>query len=405
MKSKFISPFKPKQIKDFNPKNMQIYTFNAGFKKKELDLLIIKFKRPVPISVVYSKTSTPSGPIIWDKINNKGFCKILIVNSGNANAHTGNKGLKRIDDYTDLASKIFKCEKNQILVSSTGVIGEQLDSSKICKKLNLVSNSSPKKILSAARSIMTTDTFPKIAIEKIIDNKNKISIYGIAKGSGMIAPNMGTMLAYIFIETALSKNILKKLLKENIDSTFNSITVDGDTSTNDTVALFATGEKKIKDKISKRSILKISTALHKVMTKLSYNIVTDGEGISKLIEINVLNAKTKNQANRVAFSIGESMLVKTAVAGSDANWGRIVMAIGKADRYIVQNKIIIKFDKFIVSKNGYKNPKINNSKLNQYMKNRIIKIEVNLNLGKHNKKVLSSDLTHDYININADYRS
>ena len=405
MKSKFISPFKPKQIKDFSPKNMQIYTFNAGFKKKELDLLIINFERLTPVSVVYSKTSTPSGPIIWDKKNNKGFCKILIVNSGNANAHTGKKGLKCIDKYTNLASKIFKCNQNQILVSSTGVIGEQLDSDKICSKLSLISSSSPKKILSAAKSIMTTDTFPKVAIEKIKHNKKNILIYGIAKGSGMIAPNMGTMLSYIFIETALSKKILNRLLKENIDSTFNSITVDGDTSTNDTVALFATGQKKKTDKVGKNLILKISKSLHKVMSKLSYNIVTDGEGISKLIEVNVINAKNKKQADRVAFSIAESTLVKTAIAGNDANWGRIVMAIGKADKYIVQNKIVIKFDKATVSKNGQKNPKINDAKLDKYMKNRIIKIEVNLNLGKHNKKVWSSDLTHDYINLNADYRS
>ena len=353
----------------------------------------------------YSKTSTPSSPIIWDKKNNTGFCKSLIVNSGNANAHTGKRGIKNIGKYTKKASQIFHCKQNEILVSSTGIIGEQLDSKKIIQKLNNLSQISSKGILEAAKAIMTTDTFPKVKISKIKHKSNQITIYGFAKGSGMIAPNMGTMLAYIFIETSLKVTDLKKLLKSNIESTFNSISVDGDTSTNDTVMMFSNYTKNSKIKMNRNFFKVISRGVHDVMLSLSKQIVSDGEGISKLIEVSVTRAQNKTQASKAAFSIAESMLVKTAIAGEDPNWGRIVMAIGKSDNNIIQNKIIIKFDNLVVTKNGEMNPKINIKKLKRYMKNKIIKINVDLGIGKYNKKVWSSDLTHDFVSINSDYAS
>ena len=212
MKSNFISPFKPKFIKNYKPKNIKTYIFKAGFKKDKHDLLILVFEKASPVVAVYSKTSTPSAPIIWDKKNNIGYCKSLIVNSGNANAHTGKKGIKEIEKYTKKASQIFECKQNEILVSSTGIIGEQLDYINIIKKLNNIFKTSSKGILDAAKAIMTTDTFPKVEISKIKYKSNQVTIYGFAKGSGMIAPNMGTMLAYIFIETSLRKTDLKKLL-------------------------------------------------------------------------------------------------------------------------------------------------------------------------------------------------
>ena len=405
MNSSYQSPFKPKFKKNYTPKNFKIYTFNAGFKKRNDDLLILEFNESANVSAVYSKTSTPSAPIIWDKKNNKGNCKILVVNSGNANAHTGKKGISEINKYTNKISDFFKCKKNEILVSSTGVIGEQLQSKKIIKKIDKINKKSKiKNILDAAKAIMTTDTYPKTNIRTLTNNGKKIRVFGFAKGSGMIAPNMGTMLAYIFIESSIDKKNLKKILNENLTSTFNSITVDGDTSTSDTVMLFSINNEK-KNKISKKLLNKISSSVKLVMENLSKQIISDGEGISKLIEVNVNNALSNYQAKKVAFSIADSLLVKTAIAGEDANWGRIVMAIGKADSKIQQNKITIKFDKFVVAKNGSMYPKINISKINKYMKNKIIKINVNLGIGTFSKKVWSSDLTHKYLNINADYRS
>jgi|TARA_B100001964_G_scaffold71227_1_gene80808 glutamate N-acetyltransferase/amino-acid N-acetyltransferase len=405
MKPNLSSPFKPKSIKDYRPQDLKIYTLRAGFKKKNKDLLVIVFDKVIPVAIAYSQTSMPSAPIIWDKKNNNNFCKALIVNSGNANAHTGTRGINQIEKYTKVASKIFQCKKSEILVSSTGVIGEELDSTKIIKKLNCISKTSLTSINSAAKAIMTTDTFPKIEVVRFRYKLNQITIYGFAKGSGMIAPNMGTMLAYIFIEAPLKRTELKRMLKKYIDSTFNSISVDGDTSTSDTIILFSTGLKKPKIKMSNTLLKKISKNVHDIMLNLSKQIVSDGEGISKLIEVTVSNAKNKIQASKVAFSIAESNLVKTAIAGEDANWGRIVMAIGKADKHIDQNKVIIKFDNLVVAKKGAMYKKIDLTKLNRYMKNKVIKIKVNLGIDKYTKKVWSSDLTHEYININSDYRS
>ncbi len=405
MKSNLCSPFKPKSIKNYRPHDLKIYTLEAGFKKNDKDLLVVVFDKLVPFVNAYSKTSMPSAPIIWDKKNNNNFCKVLIVNSGNANAHTGKRGINQIEKYTKVASRIFQCKKDEILVSSTGVIGEELDSAKIIKKLNCISKNSLKSIKDAAKAIMTTDTFPKVEVIKFRYKSNQITIYGFAKGSGMIAPNMGTMLAYIFIEAPLKKKDLKKILNKHLNSTFNSISVDGDTSTSDTIMLFSTGLNNKKIIMNDNLLNKISAKVHDIMLNLSKQIVSDGEGISKLIEVTVSNAKNKVQASNVAFSIAESTLVKTAIAGGDANWGRIVMAIGKANNHIDQNKIIIKFGNLIVAKKGSIHNKIDLIRLNRYMKNKIIKINVSLGINKYTKRVWSSDLTHEYININSDYRS
>ena len=303
------------------------------------------------------------------------------------------------------ATKYFKCKKNQVLVSSTGVIGEKLDIDKIIKIFPRIARLKSKNLLSASKAIMTTDTYPKNIIKKIKINSQIIKIFGFAKGSGMIFPNMGTMLSYIFIEANLSKNILKKLLNTNLDSSFNSISVDGDTSTSDTLMLFALSEPNQQKIKSLNSINKISIALKEVMSELALQIISDGEGISKLIEVNVSGAKTYKQATAVSFSIANSPLVKTAIAGEDANWGRVIMAIGKADNKIKQNKIKLMFGDYLVANKGYRYEKIDFKKLDKYMLNKHIKIKVNLGLGKFKRTVYSSDLTHEYIRINADYRS
>ncbi len=397
--------FKIKKAKNFKSKYLDFYTFHAGFKKKLDDLLIIVFKELTPLSAVYSKTSTPSAPIIWDKKNNKGFCKLLIINAGNANAHTGKQGIMAIDKYVSAASKYFKCKKNQVLVSSTGVIGEKLNVDKIIKIFPKISKSQPTNLFSASKAIMTTDTYSKNIIKKIKINSKVIKIFGIAKGSGMIFPNMGTMLSYIFIEANLSKNVLKKMLHTNLDSSFNSISVDSDTSTSDTLMLFSLSSQNQKKIKSLNIINKISNALKKVMSDLALQIVSDGEGISKLIEVKVNGAKTYKQATAVSFSIANSPLVKTAIAGEDANWGRVIMAIGKANTQIEQNKIKLMFGNYLVANKGHKYEKINIKKLDKYMLNKHIKIIVDLGMGKFERTVFSSDLTHEYIRINADYRS
>ena len=399
------SIFKFQPVKNFFSPNLKIYTFNAGFKKNKDDLLFIVFNSPVPVSAIYSKTSTPSAPIIWDKKSNKGLCKVLIVNAGNANAHTGVRGINVIRMYVRSAAKKFSCKIDQILVSSTGVIGEQLDGQKIINQIKFIKETDQKDLLSAATSIMTTDTYPKTIIRNIKIGSKNIKIFGFAKGSGMIAPNMGTMLAYIFIEAKISKNILKKILYTHVQTSFNSITVDGDTSTSDTVMLFST-DNSIKNKISgEKNIKKISLILKDIMFNLAIQIVSDGEGISKLMEVNVLGATNYRQASSIAFSIANSPLVKTAIAGQDANWGRIIMAIGKENSQIIQNKIKVKFGSLLVATKGQMYDKINIKKLNTYMKNKIIQINVDLSIGKFKRTIYASDLTYDYVAINADYRS
>jgi len=398
------SIFKPKQFRNLYPKGLRIYTFQSGFKKNSDDLLIITFDEVANIAVVYSKTSTPSAPIIWDKKNNKGKCKALIVNAGNANAHTGSKGIKIINQYVENLSKKLNCKKKEILVSSTGVIGEFFNPNLIINQVNKIHNSKTKNILDAAKSIMTTDTYPKTSIKKIkIDNKI-INIYGFAKGSGMINPNMGTMLVYIFIEAKISILSLNKILKNNLENTFNSITVDGDTSTSDTLAVFSLN-KTININSNSNNLKKISSAIYEIMEDLSLKIIKDGEGVSKLIVVNIIKAKNNNQAKTIAFSIANSPLVKTAIAGEDANWGRIIMAIGKSYEKIDQNKIKISFGNNLLCEKGSRFEKINTKKIDNYMKNKVIKINVNLGIGNSNFVVYGNDLTHEYIRINGDYRS
>ena len=401
LKSK--SPFAPKQYKDLYPKGFKIFTFNSGFKKKNDDLLIIVFDKSINVSCKYSLTAMPSAPIIWDKKNNKGKCRALIVNSGNANAYTGLSGLKNIDKYTKKLAEYLSCSKKEILVSSTGVIGEQLNPNLICRKISKLFFSNNKMLVDAARSIWTTDTFVKTAIYNIkILNKN-IKIYGFAKGSGMISPNMGTMLAYIFIDCEINRTELKKLLTNNIEETFNSISVDSDTSTSDTLMLFSNPLNKIK--LNNKNYNKISKTLNKVMKELSFKIISDGEGVKKLIKVNVKKAKSKSQAKKIAFSVSNSPLVKTAIAGEDANWGRVVMAIGKTKEKILQDKITIKFGNLLLAKKGERNSKVNLSKIDNYMKKNLIEIEINLNLGNESSVVYGNDLNKEYIKINADYRS
>ena len=394
----------PKKYINFVPEGLQLFTFNSGFKKQLDDLLIVVFDQVVNCKSVYSKTSTPSAPIIWDKKNNKGNVKALVVNSGNANAYTGSKGIQVINEYVDYLCSKIKCKKSEVLVSSTGVIGEIFKSTKIIKNIAKIYKTKNTSLLNAAKSIMTTDTYPKISIQNVKIDNIKFKIYGIAKGSGMIKPNMGTMLAYIFIEISVSKKILERLLKYNLDNTFNAISVDSDTSTSDTLVLFSLNKKKV-NLLKNKNLLVLNEAIYKIMRDLSLKVIQDGEGLSKLIKVNVQKSKSKNQAKNIAFSIVDSPLVKTAIAGEDANWGRVIMAIGKSKERIEQNNLKIFFGKNLVCENGKKSKKLNLAKLNRYMKNNTIEITILIQNGKFNHTVYGNDLTYKYIKINADYRS
>ena len=398
------SIFKPKKFPDFIPKGFKIYTFNAGFKKYFNDLLVIIFDRPVNVASVFSKTTTPSAPIIWNKIHNQKKIKALIVNSGNANAHTGKKGLKIIDNYVNYLCKIYNCKKNQVIVSSTGVIGELFDPSLIINKLKEIKNEKSTSLLNAAKTIITTDTYPKISIRNQIIDKKNIKIYGIAKGSGMIHPNMGTMLVYIFIEAEIPNSIIKRIINNNIDDTFNSITVDSDTSTSDSLSLFSLKQSKINYK-TKKNFKKLNDSIKSIMKDLSIQIIKDGEGISKLIDIEVLKGRSKRQAKKIGLSVANSPLVKTAISGEDANWGRIIMAIGKSEEKIIQNKIKIYFGPYLLCKEGSINTSINQKALKKYMRKNIIKIKIDLGIGNFSHNVYGNDLSYQYIKINADYRS
>ena len=397
-------------IKKIQINGLEFKVFKSGIKKNFTDLLLVTLPKFSSISGVFTKSKTPSASVIdcKKKINLKtNSVRCLVVNSGNANAFTGIKGTKAVNKITKFLSNLYNCNENEVYSSSTGVIGEELNPSKI---ISCIKNKRPafvNSIEEAAKSIMTTDTFPKYAISKVKYKNFEVNIVGIAKGSGMIAPNMGTMLAYIFTDLNVSSQVLQKILTDENDRTFNSITVDSDTSTSDTCLLISTNQLKNKRIInfSDKFLNDFKKCISNIMLNLAKQIVIDGEGAKKIIEITVENAKTINSAKKIAFSIANSPLVKTAIAGEDANWGRIVMAIGKSYETIDQNKIKIRFGKYLVTKNSMKYSKYSEKNLTEYLKNKEIKISIDIGMGKHKWTVYTCDLTEEYIRINADYRS
>ena len=397
-------------IKKIQITGLEFKVFKSGIKKNCTDLLLVTLPKFSSISGVFTKSKTPSASVIdcKKKINLKtNSVRCLVVNSGNANAFTGIKGTKAVNKITKYLSNLYNCNENEVYSSSTGVIGEELNPSTI---ISCIKNKRPafvNSIEEAAKSIMTTDTFPKYAISKVKYKNFEVNIVGIAKGSGMIAPNMGTMLAYIFTDLNVSSKVLQKILTDENDRTFNSITVDSDTSTSDTCLLISTNQLKNKRIInfSDKFLNSFKKCISNIMLNLAKQIVIDGEGAKKIIEITVENAKTVNSAKNIAFSIANSPLVKTAIAGEDANWGRIVMAIGKSYETIDQNKIKIRFGKYLVTKNSMKYSKYSEKNLTEYLKNKEIKISIDIGMGKHKWTVYTCDLTEEYIRINADYRS
>ena len=392
--------------------NVDIICGKANIKSKSrLDLVIVIFNNYANVAYVTTKSKTFAANIKWLKENkNISKARVLMVNSGNANAYTGEEGYTNLNTILDFFSNKFNCKKKEVIISSTGVIGEQLPIKKIIKTLNiLTANLNEKKSIDwkgFANSIMTTDTFPKGLYKKTRIGNRQVNLVGIAKGSGMIAPDMATMLGYIFTDADLTSKILRELLLEINEKSFNSITVDSDMSTNDMVCFFSTREILNNVKTNKDKILhKFKKDLQWLAIELAKKIIYDGEGATKIIEVNVLGAKSYLDAKNIALNIANSPLVKTAIAGEDANWGRVIMAIGKSKAKIDQNKISLKFGKNIILQKGKLKKKYNEDIVSEYLKNNEIKVEVNLNYGKFSSRVWTCDLTKKYIEINADYRS
>ena len=394
------------------------------YNKPRDDLVMFYFRDGANYASVYTQSKIVSENIKWNLNIKSKKIKSLIVNTRNANAFTGPDGYKGLKEIAkEVSIQLSEKQKededypkkisdNEILFGCTGTIGEKYPTEKIkksipelIKKIKYVQN---KLIwVKAALGIMTTDLKPKLAMEECKIGNTEVKIYGIAKGSGMIFPNMATTLGYIFTDADLSNDILSKLLKKNIDTTFNAITCDGDTSTNDMVSIFSTAKVKnpIINNINDKKIVSFDKALHSVLLNLSKRIVADGEGASKFITVNVTKSKNDKEAKKIAFSIANSKLVKTAIAGEDPNWGRIIMAIGKSNVDIDLKKLSIQFGKIKIIEKGQLVKNYKESDVANYMKNQSIDISINLNMGLKNFTVYTMDLTKKYIEINADYRS
>jgi len=389
------------------------------------DLALFYFREGANFASVYTTSKITSANINWNLKIKRHFVKALMVNTQNANTFTGVKGAQGLKEIAQALSKALTLKSSQspkgvsevvkitdLLFASTGVIGEDFPYLKIrnripelVKKLRVEQN---KFVwFKAASAIMTTDTRPKLAYEECKIGNKLIKISGIAKGSGMIAPNMATMLGFIFTDANIPSVFLKATLKKVINTTFNAITVDGDTSTNDMVSIFATGKAKNSKiyNVLDPKLQDFEKALHRLTLNLAKQIVVDGEGAKKFVTINVIGARSTTMAKNIGFSIANSPLFKTAIAGEDPNWGRVVMAVGKSGENIIPNKVQIKIGNFLVAEQNKVSKDYDESEVKKYMQWNSIDLEVNLNLGHASFTVYTCDFTHDYIDINADYRN
>ena len=394
------------------------------YKDTRDDLVMFYFRDGANYASVYTQSKIVSENIKWNLNQKSKKIFSLLVNARNANCFTGKQGYKSLEKIADQVSLELskkqkedednpkKIKSKDIIFGCTGTIGETFPEEKIKSKISdLVKNikyTQNKYIwMKAALAIMTTDTQPKMSMENCKIGGSSVKIFGIAKGSGMIQPNMATTLAYIFTDADISNEILKKLLKKNISTTFNAISCDGDTSTNDMVCIFSTSKvkhSKIKN-FNDKKLRDFEESLNKVLLNLAKRVVADGEGASKFVTINVENCKNENDAKKIGFSIANSPLVKTALAGQDPNWGRIVMAIGKSNVLINLEKLSIKFGELSIISNGKLNSSYNEMDVAEYMKNSNIEISINISKGSKSFITYTMDLTKKYIEINSDYRS
>ena len=407
-----VSPLAPVNVPDMPAiPGVRLATAAAGIRYAErTDVLLALFEPGTTVAGVFTRSKCPSAPVEWCRARLKtARPRALVVNSGNANAFTGRSGRDACKFTAQIAARAAGCKPDDVFLASTGVIGEPLKAEAFNGVMEgMVARAQADDFPAAARAIMTTDTFPKVATATAKIGKAKVTINGIAKGAGMIAPDMATMLSFIFTDAAISASALQTLLKDGVADTFNAVTIDGDTSTSDTLMMFATGKATGSQRIVRAADPRLKDfrkALHAVLADLSEQIARDGEGARKLVEIVVEGAVSKSSARRIAMSIANSPLVKTAIAGEDANWGRVVMAVGKAGEPANRDKLSIWFGGIRVAHKGARDPGYDEASVSAAMKKPEISLKVALGLGKGRDRVLTCDLTKEYIAINGDYRS
>ena len=407
-----VSPLAPKHVPELPPiAGVTLATGEAGIKyKNRTDLMVALFDKGTAVAGVLTRSKCPSAPVEWcrDRLPS-GKARALVVNSGNANAFTGKHGRDAARSTAVLTGKALGLRTNDVFLASTGVIGEPLDASRIEAVIGEVAaGAAPDRWLDAAKAIMTTDTFPKVATATAKLGAATVTINGFAKGAGMIAPDMATMLAFVFTDAPISAPVLQTLLSKGVVDTFNAVTIDGDTSTSDTLLAFATGQAQGAPKIeaaNDRRLGDFRAAFNRVLADLAEQVARDGEGARKLVEVIVDGATSKRSARRIAMSIANSPLVKTAIAGEDANWGRVVMAVGKAGEPADRDRLAIWFGDIRVAHRGARDPAYEETAVAAYMRNPEITLRVDIGLGKGRDRVLTCDLTKEYVAINGDYRS
>jgi glutamate N-acetyltransferase/amino-acid N-acetyltransferase len=410
--SSSVSPLAPKHVPDMPAiAGVRLATGAAGIKYQgRTDVLLALFDKGTAVAGVLTRSKCPSAPVEWCRAKLKaGKARALVVNSGNANAFTGKTGRAAVALTAKLASAAAACKPAEVFLASTGVIGEPLPADRFEGVMEgLAQGALPGRFDDAAKAIMTTDTFPKVATATVKLGDATVTINGIAKGAGMIAPDMATMLSFVFTDAPIAAPALQALLSAEVVDTFNAVTVDGDTSTSDTLLAFATGAAAGAPKITRANDPRLKAfraAFAQVLANLAEQVARDGEGARKLVEIIVEGAVPKKSARRIALSIANSPLVKTAIAGEDANWGRVVMAVGKAGEPADRDRLSIWFGDTRVAHKGARDPAYEETKVSAYMKSPEITLRVSLGMGKARDRILTCDLTKEYVAINGDYRS
>lgn len=409
-----VSPFAPKKSIQLPPIEGVVFsTGQAGIKyQNRTDVVMMMFAENTQVAGVFTRSKCPSAAVDWCRLNiTHGHARALVVNSGNANAFTGQKGRDSVEKVAEIAATAACCKPSEVFIASTGVIGEPLNPQKFEGVLaDCVKNAANSDWINAARAIMTTDTFPKVATATLKIDGVTITLNGIAKGAGMIAPDMATMLSFVFTDAPISAPVLQALLSKSVQTSFNAITVDGDTSTSDTLMLFATGAATahgmlpIADLNDKR-LSGFKRALNKILLNLAQKVAQDGEGARKFIRVDVTGAASARAAKNIARSIAHSPLVKTAFAGEDANWGRIVMAVGKAGEKAERDLLSIWFGDHRVAFMGERDPTYDEAAVSDYMKGAKLSVRADIGIGRGKFTMWTCDLTKEYVEVNGDYRS
>jgi glutamate N-acetyltransferase/amino-acid N-acetyltransferase len=409
-----VSPLAPKrQPKVPAVPGVRFATAEAGIRYKgRQDVWFALLDAGTQVAGVFTRSKCPSAPVDWCRENlQQGSARAVVVNSGNANAFTGLKGRDAVKLTAEIAAKAAGCKPQEVFIASTGVIGEPLDATKFKGVLDdCARRATDGPWIDAARAIMTTDTFPKALTRKAKIDGQDVVIAGIAKGAGMIAPDMATMLSFVFTDAPIAAPVLQALLSKGVKGSFNAVTIDSDTSTSDTLMLFATGKARARGvpeitEVGDARLSGFKRALNSILLELAHLVCKDGEGARKFVEVRVTGAASARSAKRVALSIANSPLVKTAIAGEDANWGRVVMAVGTAGEPADRDRLDIGFGDILVAKQGARAPSYDEDAVSEYMKGDTIVITAALGLGRGKATVWTCDLTKAYVEINGDYRS